>query len=272
VKRALFAESALSSRGRREAGSGEHGCNRAAITIPDFGSSHTRVMRNRGSKKMNAVLAERPCAAEEPCARCNGMRVIESRHLRRTIRCPMCTTRSPRLDPGALRRLAAFDEQYRLNAAEARRVQRAQDRLIAVMLGLDALKHARIDPDLFSTQRVMQRWGAGEGSGLPAENPDVYLVARLPPLDDRTQEKVSDIVKAASPAISTFCVDIWSSHIPTAVIRGGPYWSSRGERRPGRYLSERDFYRERQSILRYLRHKFERSGHPDLVNLVRALP
>ncbi|HZP86613.1 MAG TPA: hypothetical protein VFB54_07310 [Burkholderiales bacterium] len=151
-------------------------------------------------------------------------------------------------------------------------MKRAEERLIALTRKADALKHARIDPDLFATERIMQRWGVGEGSGLPATNPDVYLIAQLPPLDDRTQEKVSDIVKGSPPSIRTFCEDVWASHIPIDVLRWGPYYSSRGDFRPGRYLSERDFYRERQSILRYLRHKFERCGHSDLVNLARALP
>src|SRR6185312_12208880 len=210
--------------------------------------------RRRGTKQVNAVLAEPLRSKSDPeCARCDDTRVVPSRYLSRLIRCPMCTT-VVRQDKDVFRRLAASESVYRLNAAESRRIETAIQRLIGLTLAADARKvFARLDKALYPTRRVMQRWGANEGSGLPSENPDVYLVAQLPPLDPQTQEKVSDIVKAAPPAISTFCCDVWASNIPISVIRGGPYFSKHKVPRPGRYLSERDFYSEQEEILRYLR-------------------
>jgi hypothetical protein len=227
------------------------------------------VVRIAEAATLNAQLVTTP--AEPACEKCNDTRVVPSRYLSRMIRCPFCTT-AVRRDPDMFRRLAATEAVYRLNAAETRRIERAIAKLVALTLTADAQKiHARMDPDLFSTRRVMQRWGVSEGSGLPSENPDVYLVAQLPPLDPKTQEIVSDVVKASPPSIATFCWDVWASNIPISVIRGGPYYSKTGERRPGRYLSERDYYREQEAILRYLRFKFERTGHLDLVNLMRAM-
>lgn len=189
------------------------------------------------------------------------------------IRCLTCTTRLPPYDRNTLKRHRVTAQIFELNAAEARRVKRATEMIIAITLAKDVERLSRIDPEFVGTDRVMRRWAVGgPGTGLPAENPDIYRQALPPPLDARTQEIVADVLRESPPGIRTFAIDWYASEIPIDVMRDKAYYSRRGLRRPGRHLSERSVYREWHSVLRYLRFKFERSRHHDLVTLIRSLP
>lgn len=222
---------------------------------------------------MNAVAMA--IASEDTCPHCGSTLLVPHPRLG-VIRCIRCTTREPAKDPDAFRQMREREVRFQLTGAEKRRIERSAQRIIALTLSKDLLRLARVDREFVATDRVMQRWGREEGTGFAAANPDVYSEVQPPPLDPKTQEIVSDVVKSSPPGIRTFTDDWYSSHIPVRVIAAGDYWRTYSrhvhEYRPARALDDRGVLREWHAVLRYLRFRFERSRHQDLIVLVRALP
>lgn len=111
---------------------------------------------------------------------------------------------------------------------------------------------------LATTDRILQRWAAAP-TGWPSDNPDVYRISRPVPLDDKTQEAVSDCVKAATPSVRKFVGEWYFHGVPKLMARA-------------RGFSNRQIYREWHDVLHVMRASFLASEHGDLAKLTRQLP
>jgi hypothetical protein len=197
---------------------------------------------------VNAELANPPT-----CERCDGKRVIKSAWSNRRIRCPMCTHRKPDKSGKHLRTLTES-----LKTSESLKFTKELASKVAMSL-VERFNFPNLPEHLVGTDRVLQRWAAAS-SGMPSDNPDLYFKARHPPLDDKTQEKVSDVVKASPQGMRTFIADWYRFDVPTPVMA------------ENRHMSVRSLNREWQNILVDLRARFLASDHPDLTTLIRQLP
>jgi hypothetical protein len=156
----------------------------------------------------------------------------------------------------------AFAERVRdtLAPPEVRRIAESVDRMLIDAV-LNTMANIPLPGHLITTDRTLQRWAAAP-TGVPAQNPDVYRESRPPPLDPRTQEAVSDVLKASSKGVQCFCAD-W--YLCTA-------WLSQDEMARQRQMTRRQLVREWHDILFLLREQFLASPHTDLVNLIRQSP
>jgi ribosomal protein S27E len=201
-----------------------------------------------------------------PCLRCGDARIVWNAVLQRIIRCPACTLRLPRNDPSGLRQVTA---------AEARRRKRAVALVVAEAITGSTVRISRLDPEFITTNRVMERWQAGNLSGLPRTNEDWAELEQaaveqedtftsrpsLPPqLDDATAVVVDQTYEHSPPVIYEFVSEWYRYDVPIEVMC------------KRRRLNRDEIYQEWHAVLRYLRQKFERSGHADLIAMVRALP
>ena len=191
------------------------------------------------------------------CDHCGNERRIRSSWSKRWIRCPLCTHRKPDKSGKHLRALSQAVAKE-VSPVESRRMAEELDKLlIRIEQGRTAIPNL---PDhLVGTDRIMQRHAAAP-SGMPSDNPDVYHRSRPPPLDPVTQEKVSDVLKAAPRGISLFVSDWYRRDVPTDVMA------------ENRHMSRRQLIREWHDVLVYLRGQFILSEHTDLTTLVRQLP
>lgn len=196
---------------------------------------------------LTAELANPPV-----CERCDGARLIVSAWSKRKIRCPMCTRRKVK------KRAPSKSLGAEISTPEAIRMGRILANICA-QIEINRWKFPGLPSHLVGTDRVMQRWVAAP-SGMASDNPDVYAKARPPPLDDRTQEKVSDIVKAAPSGVRAFIWDWYKIGTPDSVMA------------EQRHMSIRQLKREWQDVLVFLRSQFAASEHADLTTLVRQLP
>lgn len=185
--------------------------------------------------------------------------------LQKSIPCPQCRRKSRR-DSSGLKIITAA-EKRRMN----RLVQRAVQIEISAVMGLGE-RIRRADPFYATTDRIMQRWAVGHGSGLPktdedwdkavvkALDADVFSPepSRPPGLDDATQVEVDRIVQHSPQAIQMFARQWYCSDVPCVVIA-----QQRG-------IRHEDVYGEWRASLLYLKQRFEVSGHRDLVALVNG--
>lgn len=105
-------------------------------------------------------------------------------------------------------------------------------------------------PELESVHRVMLRWAAGQGSGLPTENWDDTPKSKEPPLDDETAIKVDRIVQHDLTTKYLLLVLGWyKSPAPREVI-------AKRMGLPGRS----SLYPEWRAILYYLKGRFQGVG------------
>lgn len=195
------------------------------------------------------------------CRHCNDLRVVPHVQLG-PIRCPVCTVRAKPRDPEAMARAnQEFTEHVRenLSGAEARRITRAIGKLLAHAV-FDRFRFKGLPTHLISTDAILQRWAAAP-TGLPAENSDVYAQSRPPPLDPRTQEAVSDIIRALPTGIRGFVFNWYKAP--------GISVNVMAERRK---LSRRQLEREWLDCLVFTRTRFLESPHHDLVAITRVLP
>jgi len=199
------------------------------------------------------------------CEHCKDRRLVWSELLRKSIPCPQCR-RKPRQDSSGLKLITAV-EKRRMN----RLVQRAVQIEIAAAMGLgDRIRRA--DPFYATTDRIMQRWAAGNGSGLPKTDEDWEAAAtkaldadvfspepsRPPTLDDATHVEVEHIVQRSPQAIQMFVRQWYCSDVPCLVIA-----KQRG-------IRHEDVYVEWRAVLGHLKLQFETSGHRDLISLVNG--
>lgn len=193
--------------------------------------------------------------AEEPCGKCGGALQVYSVTARRIVRCVRCTTVDLPYDPRALKDLARREK--------LRQQQLLRHKAAVAMIEAIATAHTRVfpklPPELVTTDRVLDRWGAAP-TGQPAENPDVYHVALPPPLDPRTQERVSDLVKLAGDRAREVTYQLYCRGAPASWI--------------GRQLgmSPRNFGRYWHDVLRDHKARFAASRYPDLISLVCVPP
>ncbi len=195
---------------------------------------------------------------------CTG--VVWSATLQRIIRCTKCTTRVPRNDPRALRQLTA---------ADVRRRKRAVAFLVAEVVRDSGIRITRLDPEFETTNRVWKRWRVGIGDDLPRTNEDWDAAVKEaieqddtfsapeslpPPLDDVTQTVVDQIYEHSPREMRSFIHEWYCSPLPCKTM----------EQKRG--LRHDEIYVQLHGVLRYYRFRFERSGHADLIAMVRALP
>lgn len=207
---------------------------------------------------MNDAAVIRP----PDCEHCGDTREVENAVLG-VIRCPQCTVRAKPLDPRTMElEMAAFRQRAKepmgFTAKELTSVERLLKQLVA-HAAIDLSRFPSLPAHLVTTDRILQRWAAAP-TGMPSDDPDVYAVARPPPLDPMTQEAVSDILREAPKSVRMFVGDWYCSSAPMKTI--------------ARYrsLSRRQLGREWQDVLVDVRGKFLASPHRDLVNLVRVAP
>ena len=200
---------------------------------------------------MSAALASR-----FDCTHCFDLRVVNHEQLG-LIRCTQCTVRQPRKDPKAMRELTKH-ERTELSAAEQRRVIHAIDAILARAAANTG--NLKLPPHLVATDAILQRWAAAP-TGSISDDPDLQHVSRPPPLDAKTQEAVSDIVKALLPGMRSFVIDWYCRH-----------WKSIEQMFDERGMTRRQLGRLRENILVELRLRFLASPHTDLVRLARFEP
>ena len=201
---------------------------------------------------MSAALASR-----FDCTNCFDLRVVNHDQLG-LIRCTHCTTRAPRRDPNVMRDLARH-ERTELSGAETRRVIHAIDAILT-RAAVNAGHLPKLPKHLIATDAVLTRWAAAR-TGMPSENVDLYHVTRPPELDPKTQEAVSDIVKAVSAGVRAFVIDWYCRH-----------WMSIEQMYEKRRMTRRQLGRERERVLVEMRQRFLASPHHDLVRLARFEP
>ena len=207
---------------------------------------------------MNAALAINP----PDCERCNDKRKVWSRTAGKRIRCVACTKRTRMPQPGAsneIHRLLTDLDRRKLSDKEIKRVASTLSEHIKVTFA-DNSRPQDLPDHLATTDRILQRWAAAP-TGVPSDNPDVYRDSRPPPLDPRTQEAVSDIVKAAQPGVRKFLIEWYCT----------PGISTK-EMAHSRHMSRRQLSREWIDVLHVMRERFLSSPHVDLVSMVRMLP
>lgn len=167
----------------------------------------------------------------------------------------MCTRRRPDRSRKHFRTLA---ESLKTTAFESPKFKRELASKVALAM-VERFNFPNLAPHLVGTDRILQRWAA-DSTGMPSDNPDVYAVARPPPLDPKTQMVVGDIVKAAPAGMRHFVADWYRRGVPTPAMA------------EARQLSVRQLNREWEAVLVYMRQQFLLSAHADLTTLVRQLP
>ena len=111
--------------------------------------------------------------------------------------------------------------------------------------------------ELIGTDRVLQRWAVSIGSGLPSEEWDDTPKAKPPPLPDDVAIMVDQIVLDAPPKTHILMMRWYKSPDPVEVIG----------KRIG--VSGRSVHRAHAGSLYYMRDRFESTGDPTLIRLVR---
>jgi hypothetical protein len=154
----------------------------------------------------------------------------------------------------ALGRVARNERKRR--AEHARKMAVAQAVLEVLEEETRALKWPA---DVITTVRVLDRAGAF-GTGLPAENTDVYSQSRQVPLDPDTQAVVTAIIDECPTRMKRVLIEIW--------FRGAPTWHVAKLMR----MTARTFGRYKITVVRDLKKRFLASKHSDLIKLVQARP
>jgi hypothetical protein len=105
-----------------------------------------------------------------------------------------------------------------------------------------------LDPELVPTDRIMQGWAAGSGSGLPSEKWDDRPKSRAPPLDADTFLVVEGIYVRLPAKYKTLVHSWYRTPVPRSAIA-----RSMGLPRTSVYL-------EWRSVLWYLRGRLHGAG------------
>jgi hypothetical protein len=226
------------------------------------------------------------------CARCNFTGRAYSLTLKNLVRCVHCT--APDNSREVLLALKEAERRRIDQLLETAPLRRAQEELV-LNLGLPE--------SLLTTDRILQRWAVGHGSGLPhtseelerladaaAEQSDTFTeeVSKPSPLDDGTQT-VIDLIVGPDPEMR-----VRTAHLdadPAARehrrrLRANRYVSDRtarfvwewyckpipcGVMASMRAIDESSLFEVWRMELGEMRAKFMGSGHRDLVALVRTV-
>jgi len=113
--------------------------------------------------------------------------------------------------------------------------------------------------ELITTDRVLQRWAASIGTGMPSDEWDDQPRARPVPLPDDVAIDVDQCV-LTSPPRTRECITRWyKTPQPAEVI-------ARKLR-----VSARNLYRYHAIALNFMRYKFEGYGNAELTRLIRTI-
>lgn len=113
--------------------------------------------------------------------------------------------------------------------------------------------------ELITTDRVLQRWAVGSGSGLPSDDWDDTPRAKPPPLPDDVAITVDQCIEQA-PERTQKLIHLWyRTPKPREVIA-----LEIG-------ISKRNVYRVRNIYLAFMRGRFEGSGNAELIHMVRVI-
>lgn len=114
-----------------------------------------------------------------------------------------------------------------------------------------------IEAELIPVDRIMQRWAAASGSGLPSDKWDDTPKAKPPPLDDDTALVVDRIVLSCPKTTMRILAAWYLKPLPTKVIA------------EELSMSPRSLEKCWKLSLNFLRWKFEESGNKTLDRLLR---
>jgi hypothetical protein len=211
---------------------------------------------------MSAVLTmEDGSTLIAPCRTCGRERY--SRTLRKAITCLTCFPRELPYDPDALRRLAR---------RERKRIRAQVAVAVTAVLSEEQLGFRRWPPELITTVRVLDRWGSF-GTGLPAQNPDVYRQSLPVPLDPDTQAVATQCIgpdPMARGVVSHPCL------VPPKVrfVTWEIWWRGAPMSHVGKSIGmkPRSFGRYVEDCLALHRKAFLASRHADLVALIGERP
>jgi hypothetical protein len=148
-----------------------------------------------------------------------------------------------------------------MNGAERRKVNRVLARAVAleIIRGGDN-KLCRLDYELLPTNRVLERWAIGTGTGLGSDEwDDSRRESRMSPLDDETAIVVDQTILKGIPRYRDLVRQWYCGTGSTTTI---------AERFR---LTRNGLYFEWRCSLFYFRDQFRATGHPDLVSLLERL-
>jgi hypothetical protein len=116
-----------------------------------------------------------------------------------------------------------------------------------------------IPRELLTTDRILQRWAASNGTGLPTELWDDRRKSKPPELDDETALIVDHIVETSPPRTRRLVKGWYCRPIPTAELAREMH------------MSARSIEKAHVLTLNFLKWKFERAGHSTLLKLLRMV-
>lgn len=114
--------------------------------------------------------------------------------------------------------------------------------------------------EFLTTDRILDRWSVDSGSGLPTEEWDDTPRSRPVPLDDDTWLVVDREVRTSPPSTRKFVVRWYTSPLPTSVQA----------EQAG--MDIRTYQKIHLVTLNFMRHRFEKTGHPTLLRLLARVP
>lgn len=226
------------------------------------------------------------------CERCNFTGKTYNVRLAKFILCVHCT-RKPRMDKTVLKELTAAERRKVDNLLVNAPVSVARAQLVLAV---------ELPDGLLTTDRVLQRWAVGHGSGLPysddeldqmaeaaAEHSDTFAdeLAKPPALDDATQTVIDQIVGPdPEHRVSSRLLDADPSareyrrlrRLRSLSVRSAAFvWQWYCKPIPCAVMSEQRAIDEQglRSLwfaeLREVRGRLLASGHEDLVDLIQVL-
>ncbi len=157
-----------------------------------------------------------------------------------------------------------FDDDYvpepPPTAAEVRKVNHLVRRAVGLaLLQQGSSRLGSLDQRFIGTDRILMRWAASIGSGLPSERWDDTVQIKLPPLDDATAVVVDRIIMAAPHEVRALVRSWYCTPTPVDTMARM------------RRISRRTLYLRWRAALEYMRARFRESDHAPLERLIRDL-
>lgn len=144
-------------------------------------------------------------------------------------------------------------------AADVRRVNRLVARAVALeLLRRGSHRLAQLDAELMPTDRILQRWAASVGNGLPSDYWDDSPKSRPPPLDEETAIIVDQVVLHAPRRQQVVIRQWYKTSGASSVIA-----ETLGVSRTGLYL-------EWRAALGYVRNRLAETRNSELLGLLAA--
>jgi hypothetical protein len=113
--------------------------------------------------------------------------------------------------------------------------------------------------ELITTDRILERWAADSGSGLPTDEWDDRRQSRPVPLDDDTWLVVDLCVRKAPDRSREFIVRWYKSPLPTSVQA----------KKAG--MAEMKYKQIHALTLHFMKHRLEEAGNATLRRLLAAV-